>query len=311
MKRFVLIGEEYAAFKIAKILYDKEGAQLVAVFTNLTKKGPLILFCEQNGIELFDSSTLSNEETIERIRSSCCDWLINILSAVIIPVSVLRLFPGRAINLHTGPLPDYAGIHVHQWGIRNGESEFGVTVHFMEECVDTGDIIAERRFLIEDTDTGLSLFNKAVREGSLLFQDVLSDIVSGRSLPSKKQDTCHRKLYRVKDALDSCIDWNEPARCIINFVRAGNYHPFVSPTYTASIDYAGNSVSVLHVQLAGECEGPPGRLHKITGLGPVIACGKGEGIIVTHGVDQSGVLNYERWVQFFDTVSTCILGGEK
>ena len=75
-------------------------------------------------------------------------WLINVNSTMIIPAEVLALFEGRSLNFHPGLLPEYAGLHTHQWAIRNGEREFGVTVHRMEQKIDAGAIVGKLRFPI-------------------------------------------------------------------------------------------------------------------------------------------------------------------
>jgi len=300
MIRFVLIGEEYSASKIASILINNDDVELVAVFTDLSKDGALAKIAEKNNIELRDSLSLREEETVHWLRSLKGMWLINILSAVIIPEDVLKLFPGRALNLHTGPLPEYAGIHVHQWGIRNGETEFAVTIHHMEIGVDTGAIVAEQRFEISHTDTGLSLFNKVMREGARLFEKVLISVIAGHDLPAHPQDMSRRKYYRNSDAVNGCINWKWSSRKIVDFVRAGNYHPFLSPSYTATLDDSKDSPLILSAQEAEASDEPAGQVIELTNMGPRIACGMNESVILDKAIDESGPLNIEDWEKYMD-----------
>lgn len=122
MKKFVLVGEEYAAAKILSILIKNQQTSIICVFTDLSKVGPLHQLTNKHNIEIHDSARLKDLSTIKRLKVIDGMWLVNILSAVIIPENILAIFSGRTFNLHTGPLPQYAGIHVHQWGIRNGET---------------------------------------------------------------------------------------------------------------------------------------------------------------------------------------------
>lgn len=309
MKKFVLIGEEYAAAKILNTLVDKAGVSVCAVFSNTSKKGPLLSVVEQRNLDFFDSSELAEEKTLDWLENQRCDWLVNILSAVIIPERILRLFPGSALNLHTGPLPEYAGIHVHQWGIRNGEEKFGVTIHQMEPGIDTGSIVGERQFDITPSDTGLSLYNKAMKEGAGLFQEILDNIVLGNHLPCRPQNLANRTYYSKKDALDGRINWGWPASHIVNFVRAGNYYPFKSPTYTATIELDSQSIQILAVsELEAELiEAEPGTILGLCDDGPRISCGNNDSVIIIKAIDSFGVISKIRWGQYLGNSSYKIL----
>ena len=171
--------------------------------------------------------------------------MINAYGTVILPRSVLRLFPGRALNVHPGPLPEYGGLHMNQWALRNGETRFGATIHLMDERVDAGAIVRQAWFDIAPADTGLSLFLKTQQVATDLLREVLGDIMAGRPLRAVPQDLTRLRVYRHAEALDGRIDWCWPARQIVDFVRAGNYRPFASPTYTAYVEVAGARIEIL------------------------------------------------------------------
>ena len=146
-----------------------------------------------------------------------------------------------ALNLHPGKLPEYAGLHTHQWAIRNGETLFGVTLHHMEPGVDTGDIAYQTLFDIAETDTGLSLFLKCISEGTLLVQKAIQAIADNHEIPHIPQELSKRKLFTHKMALDGQIEWNQNSKSILNFIRAANYEPFSSPTYSPIFSFKNNS----------------------------------------------------------------------
>ena len=115
----------------------------------------------------------------ELCRDLACDWLINAYGTVIVPRSVLRLFPGRALNVHPGPLPDYGGLHMNQWALRNGESRFGATIHLIEERVDAGAIVRQAWFDIAPArHRAQPLFNRTQHVATDLLREVLGDIVA-------------------------------------------------------------------------------------------------------------------------------------
>lgn len=295
VKRFLLVGDDYAASRLGGVILDSGEGEIAAVFTDTAHDGLLADFARRNGVEVHPSSSLREIAIGERLDALRANWLINVLSGVILPARVLDRFPRRALNLHTGPLPEYAGIHVHQWGIRNGETTFAVTVHHMEAGVDTGPIVAARSFAITPTDTGLSLFRKVVREGSGLFAEILEDILAGRELPAAPQDLGKRRYYRHRDALDGRVDWRWNARQVVDFVRAGNYWPFASPTYTAFLEPAvGEPVELLRAREAGPAGRGPGEVIALGDEGPRVACGEGS-VVLTEAVRGKARLGPADW----------------
>tara|TARA_B100000242_G_C43055062_1_gene493587 strand:+ start:7891 stop:8571 length:681 start_codon:yes stop_codon:yes gene_type:complete len=199
---------------------------------------------------------------------------LNVFSPIIIKSHILNKFRGRAFNVHNGKLPQYAGIHVHQWAIRNGETKLHVTIHHMTSNIDAGNIVAEHEIEISDKDTGLSLFHKSIKEGIVLMENLTNLLIRKSPLPNTKQNLNERTLYKHKDALDSRIDWNLKAKDLHNFIRAGSYYPLKSPTYTATL-FTKNYGKILILKSSIEnASGIPGELLNVNNFGPLIACGE-------------------------------------
>lgn len=240
--------------------------------------------------QLFSPSIINY---LQNLKGDC---FINILSPVIVPIKVLNFFPDQAFNLHTGPLPSYAGIHVHQWGIRNGETSFATTIHQMDAGIDTGNIVAESFIKISPNDTGLSLFNKVISSGIELFIKVINDIINEKKISSYKQDLSNRVYFSHSDALDGKIDWNNSSLNIINFIRAGNYKPFISPSYSATLD---SDIFIFKAEKFSTSKKTPGKLISLNELGPEISCGDGRTIRITHAEKKSKKMNFDLWERFF------------
>lgn len=219
--------------------------------------------------------TLSNQINCDNFFLPEADVLLNYFSPHIVKPHVLERFEGRSFNVHNGKLPEYAGIHVHQWAIRNGETSTAVTIHHMCVDVDAGDIVLEKHINITNDDTGLSLFQKTKREGLDLMKTFTEKLISGEPLTRTPQDLNKRINFTHKDALSSSIDWSRPATHVRNFIRAGSYHPFKSPTYTASIksDIYG-CINIISSEVVNEFS-KPGTVIRIENEMPVIACGSG------------------------------------
>ena len=279
---FVLVGDDFPAAQTLKLLRDFDVRVLLAFSSPQPERSAKVKSLAEAGkIPFYSSDLLKGPAGLALLSSRPFDWLININSTVLLPQAALGLPRAGALNMHPGLLPEYAGLHTHQWALRNGETEFGATIHFMEPKVDVGDIVLQRRFPIEPGDTGMSLFYKCIREGTLGMRDVVQKILADEPLPRTPQDLSRYHLYRHRDALDGRIDWRWPAGQVERFVRAGNYAPFVSPTYTAHLDpLPGVVIEVLKVTpAAAPGKAAPGSVFvNDTDKPPLVACGAGEAV---------------------------------
>src|SRR5439155_9931615 len=89
---------------------------------------------------------------VDVLRSAAPDAIVVWSYSLLLPGDVLAVPRRGAVNVHTGLLPEYRGGHVLQWALLNGEHETGVTLHYMDEGLDTGPIVAQTRFPIADED---------------------------------------------------------------------------------------------------------------------------------------------------------------
>jgi methionyl-tRNA formyltransferase len=285
---FLLIGDDFPVAQTLQALLNDDRARVAAVYSSYQRgfDARLRTIAQGNNIPLFNSNLLKSPAGLDEIAKVAFDWIININSTVILPPDILGLARAAAINMHPGRLPDYAGLHTHQWALRNGEKTFAVTVHFMEAGVDIGDIILQREFDISPEDTGLTLYHKCMREGIRGLSQVLQLILSGRELPRISQDLSRYRLFRHNDALDGRIDWSKSTAEIERFIRAGNYAPLTSPTYTAFLDMVVRSgeeerpqvLSAEPVDLLDDTLQPGTVLHWRPDAAVVIACGDGRGL---------------------------------
>jgi methionyl-tRNA formyltransferase len=130
------------------------------------------------------------------------DYLISYLSPWVVPESLLKQASKAAINFHPGP-PEYPGIGCTNFAIFNNEQEFGVTCHHMVPAVDSGAIIAVRRFPLKSSDSVFSLTQRCYEEIWALFNELLPVMEKHQSLPSS-QETWTRRAYTRKELNDLC-----------------------------------------------------------------------------------------------------------
>jgi methionyl-tRNA formyltransferase len=162
-------------------------------------------------------------------------WLISMNSTAIIRRPVLERFDGHAVNIHPGRLPDFGGLYAVQWAIRLGEDATAATAHFMTETLDAGDVIYATEVPIGSHDTGLSVWLRCVRAQVEILKRLLTEIVAGRELPRTRQDPSRRHCFKAADALGDHLPSHLHAIEAERWVRAGNYQPLSSPTYSPTL----------------------------------------------------------------------------
>lgn len=305
--RFVVIGEGRPAKALLDVLVAAPGALVDALVIKDPESNPLAADARGRDIPVVDVSRF-----VQEVPQPGGGWLINANSTTIIPADALNAFEGRSLNFHPGLLPEYAGLHTHQWAIRNGEREFGVTVHRMEQRIDAGAIVGQLRFPIRPEDTGLALFSRCLAAGAELFPRVVAQIVRGEPLADIPQDLTRRRLYRHRDALDGRIDWTTGAQAVVDFIRAGNYEPLTSPTYVARLDkIADADVEVLRARIEPASHGEPGAIVDVSDEGPLIVCGDGAAVRIVRARRGRQPMSRAQWDDYLSHVRDRRLLGRK
>jgi len=105
----------------------------------------------------------------------------------ILRAPLLSRFPGRVINVHPSLLPRYRGPNPYYWVLQNGERETGVTVHFMDEGIDTGDILLQETIPVHSNDTERSLQRRSATAAASLLARAIGLLRDGTA-PRQAQD---------------------------------------------------------------------------------------------------------------------------
>ena len=276
--RVVVIAEEAAGVQVLRGLVAlPTPPEIVAVLTRSSAEGaerPLVYESAQKlGLDVWPSSSVRSPELATRLRDAHVDLLMNIHSLFLIHPSVLAAPTIGSFNLHPGPLPEYAGLNVPSWAIYEGARSHGVTLHWLDEGIDTGPIAWQERFAIESTDTGLAVSGKCVRHGvPLLLRLATVAAADARLIPREQQDLSLRKYFSAGPPADGHLDWAQPADAILRFVRAADYAPFDSPWGHPRAQLAGVSVGVAKAEATGVAAAQtPGTVVELNDSGAVLA----------------------------------------
>jgi len=258
MIKMMITGSSSPLTKTLEYLVPDDRVKVLHVFLDKSHDADAMDLCHDNSIPFEDAAVLNSDTGLQIMRSNSFQWLLSVNSTVIISREVLSFPQKGALNLHPGKLPEYAGLHTHQWAIRHGETSFGVTLHYMKPGIDTGDIVLQQTFPVKRRDNGLTLYMKCLREGIKLIREALDYMAEQKPLPAIPQDLSQRKLYTHKMALNGRIDWQQPAEAIFNFIRAADYTPFQSPTYTPYTAFAGRRIYITKAEVVSDSLPPAG-----------------------------------------------------
>lgn len=180
-----------------------------------------------NNLPIFQPVKIRNE--YHDILALNPDIIITCAYGQIIPVEVLDYPKYGCINVHASLLPKHrGGAPIHR-AIIDGDSKSGVTIMYMGEGMDAGDIITQRETDILDSDTAESLFNKLSNLGSSLLLDTLPSIIDGSATRIKQNELEATFSYNIKPD-DEIIDFNKTRRDVFNQIRGLNSWP-VAYTY--------------------------------------------------------------------------------
>lgn len=177
----------------------------------------ILEFQKSLGLPFFAVANSSDVANV--IKKYPVDVLVVAGCPFLLKKKVLDLPECGVINVHTAALPKYRGFHPLPWAIIHGEKEIGVTVHYVDEGMDSGDIILQELFPIGEEDTINSVKEKAVSVGARLVKKALAKIQSG-AVQRTRQNLEESTFAPRRIPEDSKIDWSQKSRDIINLIRA-------------------------------------------------------------------------------------------
>ena len=125
---------------------------------------------------------------LDQIISMNINSIVSNAYSMIIRPCILELCHYNAINIHWSLLPSNRGPNPVQWSLIKGESKTGVTIHYMDDGIDTGDIIAASEVIIEGNDTWVSLSEKLYNISEELFSKTFNSLIYDRNVRRYKQD---------------------------------------------------------------------------------------------------------------------------
>lgn len=186
-----------------------------------TKDDTLKNYAEKYNIEYLKHENINSDEFISIIEKYNCDLFVSMSFNQIFKNKIINLPKYKTINCHAGSLPFYRGRNILNWALINDEKEFGITVHYVDEGIDTGDIILQKSYKISDSDNYKTLLERAYVDCASILYDAIVMFKKG-FVKAKKQDEIHSVGFYCSQRKigDEILNWNQTSREIFNFVRA-------------------------------------------------------------------------------------------
>ncbi len=210
----------------------------------------------KHNLLVLQPGNLRDETFINQIKSIEFDVGV-VVAFRILPKEVYSIAPKGMFNLHGSLLPKYRGAAPIQWALINGERETGLTTFFLQDKVDTGNIILQERVIIKNEDDFGSLHNRMAILGSELIIKTLDEISRGK-VQTKIQDDAYASSA-PKITKEMCLlDWNRPAVNIHNLVRG------LSPIPSAFTVLDKKIIKIFKTEISSENSSrPPGSIEII------------------------------------------------
>ncbi|WP_272669945.1 MULTISPECIES: bifunctional UDP-4-amino-4-deoxy-L-arabinose formyltransferase/UDP-glucuronic acid oxidase ArnA [unclassified Providencia] len=266
---------------------EKAGFDIQAVFTHTDDPNENHFYSSvarlsaDMELPVFAPENVNHPLWIERIREMKPDVIFSFYYRDMLSEELLAIAPKGAFNLHGSLLPKYRGRAPINWALLKGESETGVTLHKMVAKADAGDIIAQEKVVITDTDTSLTLHAK-VREAAEVLLDKTLPLIETGSYKAVAQDESQATYFGRRTAEDGLINWNDSAKDVNCLIRA------VTEPYPGAFTYLGARKMVIwRARVLDDNQGKPA--GTVLSSDPLrIACGQGA-IEVISGQSETGL----------------------
>lgn len=224
--KIVFMGTpEFAKKSLQKLV--ESSYNVVACFTNQDKPSgrgmklkmsPVKEYAMLNNIDLYQPQKLrNNEEVINILKDINPDIIVVVAYGKILPKQILEIPKYGCINVHGSLLPEYRGAAPIQWAIIDGKKVTGITTMFMDEGMDTGDMLLKKEVEILDSDNCDTMFDKMSIVGADLLIDTLDKVIDGsiKRIKQPKQGSIAPQITREMTKLD----FNKTALDLVNLIR--------------------------------------------------------------------------------------------
>lgn len=266
-------------FAIPSLKVVSQNTDLKLIFTKEDKRNargnkiiysPVKQFGLDNDIEVIQPKRMKDEEVIAKIKEINPDLIIVVAYGKILPKEIIDIPKYGIINVHSSLLPKYRGASPIHSAILNGDKESGVSIMYIEEGLDSGDVILKETCEITEDDTLGTLHDRLKELGAIGLEKALK-LIEAEEVKAEKQDDSKATFVRPITKEQAKIDWNSTKEVIFNQIRGLNPFP---GAYTHN-EKNENIKIYKSEKLEKEYAGENGTVVEMTKKGPVIKVANG------------------------------------
>jgi methionyl-tRNA formyltransferase len=226
---------------------------------------------QELGLPVIQPRSARTGELRDALVATGAELAVVVAYGKILPKDVLEALPRGCMNVHASLLPKYRGAAPVQWAVIDGEAETGVAIMQLDEGMDTGPVLLEKRVPIDPDETSGELLARLAPLGAAALLEALDAIAAGRAVP-KAQEHARATHAAMLSKADGAIDFTQPATKVASRIRG------VDPWPGAQATLRGQVVKLFRARHeAGQ--GAPGTVLAIDAAGAHVATGDGAVVI--------------------------------
>lgn len=230
----------------------------------------------RHGVRVVPAPNVNAPEVLDELRRLELDYLMVIGWSQICRPELLGVARRGSIGYHPAALPQNRGRAVIPWTIIQGIESTGSTLFWMDEGVDSGDIIAQEIFAVDPGETAATLYEKHLQAVWRLMRAAVPRLAEGTA-PRVPQDHARASYCSRRTADDGLIDWSRPAREVWTLIRAAG------EPYPGAFTFAGAERIVVREAAyvgAAPYTGMQGQVQAVGEEGALVRCGDGEHVLL-------------------------------
>lgn len=228
----------------------------------------------EHNIPVYQPEKLNNSSELEEIINLNPDLIVTAAFGQLLPKSLLDAPKYKAINVHASLLPKYRGGAPIHYAVMNGEKKTGITIMYMAEKLDAGNIISQDEVEILENDTVGEVHDKLATLGTDLLKRTLPTIFNGTNDSIIQDDSLATFASNISRE-DERIDWTKDAQTIHNHIRG------LSPWPVAYTTMDGKNLKLWRSEIVENVKGEPGEIIETTKDAIIIATGSEDGVALT------------------------------
>lgn len=228
----------------------------------------------EHNIPVYQPEKLNNSSELEEIINLKPDLIVTAAFGQLLPKSLLDAPKHKAINVHASLLPKYRGGAPIHYAVMNGEKKTGITIMYMAEKLDAGNIISQDEVEILENDTVGEVHDKLATLGTDLLKRTLPTIFNGTNDSIVQDDSLATFASNISRE-DERIDWTKDAQTIHNHIRG------LSPWPVAYTTMDGKNLKLWRSEIVENVKGEPGEIIETTKDAMIVATGSEDGVALT------------------------------